>query len=108
MAYWTDPLTPSPLSPKGARGELILLPSPPWGRGWLDEAFSSAEARRVRGSTLRWDTTLEQFAHWCWLHGPWRHFPPAPSPRRMEIIISSRKFRSAGKDFGTTSFAIVT
>jgi len=29
---------------------LILLPSPPWGRGWLDEAFSSAEARRVRGS----------------------------------------------------------
>src|SRR5579862_7465225 len=21
-------------------------PSPPWGRGWLDEAFSSAEARR--------------------------------------------------------------
>jgi hypothetical protein len=26
------------------------LPSPPWGRGWLDEALSSAEARRVRGS----------------------------------------------------------
>ena len=33
-----------------ARGRMILLPSPPWGRGWLDEAFSSAETRRVRGS----------------------------------------------------------
>jgi hypothetical protein len=29
----------------------MLLPSSPWG-GWLDEAFSSAEARRVRGSRL--------------------------------------------------------
>ena len=57
-----EPPHPRPLSPKGARGELILLPSPPWGRGWLDEASSSAEVRRVRGSRLlsilRWDTTL--------------------------------------------------
>ena len=44
------PLPPGSLSPKGARGELILLPSPPWGRGWLNEASSSAEVRRVRGS----------------------------------------------------------
>ena len=41
MACCRDPLTPRSLSPKGARGELILLPSPPWGRGWLDEALSS-------------------------------------------------------------------
>jgi len=50
---------------------LTFLPSPPWGRGWLAEAFSSAEARRgphvlsvvgVRGfyplTTLIRDTTL--------------------------------------------------
>src|ERR1017187_8429097 len=47
---------------QGGEGREILLPSPPWGRGWLDEAFSSAEARRVRGSrllsNLMWDTTL--------------------------------------------------
>ncbi len=46
---------------------LILLPSPLWGRGWLAEAFSSAEARRVRGfyplSTLARDTTLEAVKH---------------------------------------------
>ena len=57
-----DPLTPRPLSARWARGESNRLPSPPWGRGWLDEAFSSAEARRVRGSRLlsklMWDTTL--------------------------------------------------
>ena len=57
-----EPPHPRPLSPKGARGRLILLPSPPWGRGWLDEASLSAEVRRVRGShllsILRWDTTL--------------------------------------------------
>ena len=28
-----DPLAPGPLSPIGARGELILQPSPPWGEG---------------------------------------------------------------------------
>ncbi len=61
MSY-SSAYAPQPLSPKGARGELILLPSPLWGRGWLAEAFSSAEARRVRGfyplSTLARDTTL--------------------------------------------------
>jgi hypothetical protein len=29
-----EPPHPRPLSPRGARGELILLPSPLWGRGW--------------------------------------------------------------------------
>ena len=48
--------------PKGARGGSTLLPSPLWGRGWIAEGFSSAEARQVRGffplSTLIRDTTF--------------------------------------------------
>jgi hypothetical protein len=44
-----NPFTPQPLSPKGARGELILLillPLPPYGRG-----CPSADGR-VRGRSI--------------------------------------------------------
>src|SRR5579862_7608445 len=71
MARCRGPLTPRPLSPKGGEGRVELTALAPWGRGWLEEAFSSAEARRgphallvvgVRGfrllPNLMWDTTL--------------------------------------------------
>src|SRR5271169_4255672 len=84
------PLTP--LSPKGARGGLTLLPSPPWGRGWLVEPSSSAEARRVRGfyplSTLRRDTTLGTR---CWGKSPDPSTqdqvpnPQSPSPKTQRV-----------------------
>jgi len=65
-AYWrirlgTYPasrgLRPRPAQPgrSESAGEVLtpslrrLLPSPPWGRGWTDPAYSSAGAGRVRG-----------------------------------------------------------
>ena len=55
------PHPPAPL-PQGGEGRVDFPALAPLGRGWLDEAFSSAEERRVRGSRLwsilRRDTTL--------------------------------------------------
>ncbi len=90
----SDPLTPQPLSPKGARGELILLPSPLWGRGWLAEAFSSAEARRVRGfyplSNLTRDTTLVASgapSRWRWAAGGVAVFAAVMLQQAMALVV---------------------
>src|SRR5579862_2977249 len=46
------PPHPWPLSPKGARDELILLPSPLWGRGWLESGVFTSRGETGEGVSL--------------------------------------------------------
>jgi hypothetical protein len=63
MGKCTDPLTPEPLSPKGARGELILLPSPPLGERVARRGVLISRGETGEGVSpivnLRWDTILK-------------------------------------------------